>query len=55
MAGRPNVAAEDIWRIAGQCLRHRLVLGYEAIADDVSADALIDDVLEAHPAPSVED
>jgi MoxR-like ATPase len=54
IAGRPNVAAEDIWRIAGQCLRHRLVLGYEAIADGVSADALIEDVLEAHPAPTVE-
>jgi MoxR-like ATPase len=54
MAGRPNVAAEDMWRIAAQCLRHRLVLGYEAIADGVSADSLIEDVLESHPTPSVE-
>jgi MoxR-like ATPase len=53
MSGRPNVSAEDLWAIAPQCLRHRLVLGYEAIADGVSADRLVSDVLEAHPAPRV--
>ena len=53
MDGRPNLAAEDIWRVAPGALRHRLVLGYEAIADGVAADQLVEDVLAAHPAPEV--
>jgi MoxR-like ATPase len=51
MAGRPNLASEDIWAVAKQCLRHRLVLGYEAVADGVRPDELVDEVLGAHPAP----
>jgi MoxR-like ATPase len=51
--GRANVAAEDIWAVAVRCLRHRLVLGYDAIADGVSSDELIADVLEALPTPTV--
>ena len=53
MDGRPNVAAEDIWDNAVRCIRHRLVLGYDAIADDVSADDLVGDVLDAMPTPTV--
>lgn len=53
MEGRANVAAEDIWAVAVRCLRHRLVLGYDAIADGVGADELIADVLEAMPTPTV--
>ncbi|MDQ1404152.1 MAG: MoxR-like ATPase [Actinomycetota bacterium] len=49
--GRPNVSAEDIRTIAPAVLRHRLVLGYEAGADGVSADDLIATVLEVVPAP----
>lgn len=52
MAGRPNLAAEDIWSLAKPCLRHRLVLGYEAVADGVTADHIVDEVVSAHPAPS---
>jgi MoxR-like ATPase len=53
MDGRVNVAAEDLWSVAVRCLRHRLVLGYDAIADGVAADELIADVLEALPTPTV--
>jgi MoxR-like ATPase len=52
MDGRPNVAAEDLRAIAAPALRHRLLLGYEAMADGVSADALVDAVLGAVPVPS---
>lgn len=52
--GRPNLAAEDIWSMAKRCLRHRLVLGYEAIADGVGADELVDEVLAAHPTPTAD-
>ena len=51
--GRANVAAEDLWAVATRCLRHRLVLGYDAIADGVGADELVADVLESLPTPTV--
>ena len=50
-AGRPNLAAEDIWKVAPMSLRHRLVLGYEAMADGIRADQIVTEVLEAHPRP----
>jgi MoxR-like ATPase len=50
--GRPNVAVEDLRAVAPAALRHRLVLGYEATADGVSADELVADVLDAVPAPA---
>jgi MoxR-like ATPase len=49
--GRPNVAADDLRAMALAALRHRLVLGYEATADGVSADDIIGRVLEAVPDP----
>ena len=53
MDGRPNVAAEDLWAVAVRCMRHRLVLGYDAIADGIGPDDLISDVLESFPTPTV--
>ena len=49
MDGRPNLSAGDIRRLAHPALRHRLVLGYEAVVDGVTSDQLIDDLLAAHP------
>jgi len=54
MDGRPNLAAEDIWKVARMALRHRLVLGYEAMADGIRADQIVEDVLGAHPGPNAE-
>jgi MoxR-like ATPase len=51
MEGRPNLATEDIWALAPMALRHRLVLGYDALADAVTPDDLIAAVLAAHPEP----
>jgi MoxR-like ATPase len=50
---RPNVAAADVRAAATPALRHRLVLGYEAVADGVSADAIVAGVLDAVPEPAV--
>jgi MoxR-like ATPase len=50
--GRPNVAADDVRALAPAALRHRLVLSYEATADRVTADDLVDELLDAVPAPS---
>jgi MoxR-like ATPase len=50
-AGRTNLATEDIWKVAPMSLRHRLVLGYEALADGIRPDQIVTEVLEAYPAP----
>ena len=44
---------EDVRTIAPDVLRHRLVLSYEALGDDVSADEIVDAVLERIPVPDV--
>lgn len=52
LEGRPSVGVDDVREVAPAALRHRLVLGYEAIADGVSADALVADVLERVAPPT---
>jgi len=52
--GRPHVTAEDIRWAAPAALRHRLVLGYEATAEGVRSDAIIDEVLHSVPEPRPE-
>lgn len=49
--GRPHVTAEDIRWTTSAALRHRLVLGYEATAEGVAVDAIIDEVLHSIPEP----
>jgi MoxR-like ATPase len=51
--GRPNVSSADLRAVAAPCLRHRLVLGYEAVAEGVSADDVVAAVLDAVPDPPV--
>ncbi|HEY6623973.1 MAG TPA: AAA family ATPase [Acidimicrobiales bacterium] len=51
--GRQYVLPEDLRTIAPDVLRHRLVLSYEALGDDVSADEVVDAVLERIPVPDV--
>jgi MoxR-like ATPase len=51
--GRDYVLPEDISELALDVLRHRIVLSYEALADDVTADAIITKVLDAVAAPEV--
>ena len=45
LAGRDFVTPEDIQEIAYGVLRHRIVLSYEALADDITADILIQKIL----------
>src|SRR5438270_8357929 len=51
LRGRGHVVAEDIRDLAADVLRHRLVLSYDALSDGVSADELLEKILEAVPAP----
>ncbi len=50
--GRLQVSVSDVRAAAAPCLRHRLVLGYEALASDVGADQLVAALLEAVKVPS---
>jgi len=53
LRGRDYVTAEDVRTLAKDALRHRLVLSYQALAEGVDADAILDRVLEAVPVPEV--
>src|ERR1700681_3143359 len=46
LEGRYNVAFEDLAAVAHPALRHRIFLQFEAEADQVAADQLIDEILE---------
>ena len=50
--GRPNASVESVRALAPAVLRHRVVVGYEAVAERVSTDDLVRSVLEAVPPPS---
>ena len=49
-AGRGQVEAADIMKLALPALRHRLITNFEAQADGVSQDDLIQDILDTVPA-----
>ena len=51
LAGRDYVSPEDVQEIAHDALRHRLVLSFEAEADGVGADEVIDRLLETVAVP----
>ena len=49
--GRDYVGPEDIQEIAADVLRHRLVLSFEAEADGVEPDSIIEGVLDGVGGP----
>ena len=53
LRGRGYTTARDIRDVAPDVLRHRLVLSYEAHADGVTADMILDRVLNAVDAPGL--
>ena len=52
--GRDYVLAEDLHALAKDALRHRLVLTYQALAEEVSADSILDAVIDAVPLPAID-
>ncbi len=46
MDGRDHVLPDDVRDVAPDCLRHRLMLSYEASADGISASAVVDQLLQ---------
>jgi MoxR-like ATPase len=53
LRGRDYALPQDLQDIAPDILRHRLVLSYDALADDISADRVVDRVLATVPLPTV--
>jgi MoxR-like ATPase len=45
MNGRSAVTPDDVKAVAQPCLRHRLILSYEAEAEGVTRDRVLDEVL----------
>jgi len=51
LRGRTYVLPEDVTDLAPDVLRHRLVLSYEALADAMTADQIVNRVLQSVRAP----
>jgi MoxR-like ATPase len=51
LRGRSYVLPQDVFELSREVLRHRLVLTYEALAEGISPDRVLDDVLATVPAP----
>jgi MoxR-like ATPase len=54
LRGRDYALPTDVRELARDVLRHRVVLSYEALADDVSPDDLLDPLLGSIPLPEIE-
>jgi len=53
LRGRSYVVPQDMFDVARDVLRHRLMLSYEALAKDLSADDIINRVLSVVPAAAI--
>ncbi len=53
MRGRDYALPQDVQDVAPDVLRHRLVLSYDALADNIPVDDIVDSVLRAVPVPAV--
>ncbi len=51
LAGRDHVVPDDIKALAHRVLRHRIILGFEAVADDVPVERVVDAVVAAVRTP----
>ena len=53
LRGRDYAVPRDLTELVLDVFRHRLVLSYEALTDDVTADSLLSQVMAALPVPDV--
>jgi MoxR-like ATPase len=51
LQARDTVTPDDVKAIAHACLRHRLILGYEAEAEGITKDTVLDEVLKLVAVP----
>ena len=52
--GRDYVLPEDLQELTKDALRHRLVLSYQALAEEVSPDTILEEVVAAVPVPRID-
>ncbi len=52
--GRDYVVPADLEELVRDAFRHRLVLSYRALAEEVAPDAILDQVLAAVPMPQLD-
>jgi MoxR-like ATPase len=53
LRGRRFLVPQDIYDVAPEILRHRLILTYDALADGVTTDDVVNQLLAAMPQPQV--
>ncbi|HZM78612.1 MAG TPA: MoxR family ATPase [Candidatus Limnocylindrales bacterium] len=53
LRGRDYALPQDVEELTPDVLRHRLVLSYDALADDISPDTIVRRVIEGVPLPTV--
>jgi MoxR-like ATPase len=53
LRGRDYALPQDLQDIAPDILRHRLVLSYDALADDIPADHIVARIMQSVPMPAV--
>lgn len=51
LSGRDYVIPEDVKKFAHDVLRHRILLTFEALADSITSDQIIDAIVKTVPAP----
>ncbi|MFU0555665.1 AAA family ATPase [Gardnerella vaginalis] len=51
LSGRDYVIPEDVKKFAHYVLRHRILLTFEALADSITSDQIIDAIVKTVPAP----
>jgi MoxR-like ATPase len=54
LRGRDYVVVDDIRSLIKDAFRHRLVLSYQALAEEVSPDSILDKVIAAVPLPNID-
>lgn len=53
MRGRSYALPQEVRDLAPDVIRHRLVLSYEALADNITPDELVNQIINAVPVPEV--
>ena len=53
MRGRTYALPQDVFDVAPEVLRHRIVLSYEALAQEVAVDQVVNRILATVPAPRI--
>jgi len=51
LAGRAHVSCDDIRAVALSALRHRILLNFEAEAERISSDTILENILDKTPLP----